>query len=383
MGDGPSTLQFGTSRFLQAHVDLFVAEAAANGAAVGGICVVQSTGRPASVARMQALARPEGYEVIVRGLVGGQPLERRITCRSVHEALDARHQWPQVRQRMCRSVRVIVSNTGDTGWLLQPGEGPDHLDAAAPPPSAFAAKLLVLLHDRWRQAVPLPLSVLPCELVERNGDRLHEIVAGLAREWGCGADFGAWLDAHVVWANTLVDRIVPEALEPAGAVAEPYALWAIEARERLELPCTHPAIVVTDDLQRYERLKLYFLNLGHTVLADRWLHGGHPADMTVLQAMHDAQMRPLLEAVWRHEVRPVFDALGLGREAGEYVVALRDRLLNPFLAHRLADIAVHHAQKKARRIEPLLALAGRVCPGLPQPLLRAALADGCIDAKAS
>lgn len=383
MGDGPSTLQFGTSRFLQAHVDLFVAEAAAGGAAVGGICVVQSTGKPASVARMNALARPEGYEVIVRGLVGGRPLERRITCRSVHEALDARHQWPQVRRRMCSSVRVVVSNTGDTGWLLQPGDGPGHLDAAAPPPTAFAAKLLVLLHDRWRQAASAPLSVLPCELVERNGDRLHEIVATLARAWGCAPAFVSWLDAHVVWANSLVDRIVAEALEPAGAVAEPYALWAIERHARLELPCMHPAIVVTDDLQRHERLKLYFLNLGHTVLADRWLQGGYPADMTVLQAMRDAQMRPLLEGVWQREVRPVFDALGLGRAAGDYVASLRDRLLNPFLAHRLADIAVNHAQKKARRIEPLIALAGRVCPGLPQPLLRSALAERCIDAKAS
>ena len=36
-------LQFGTGRFLQAHVDLFVSEALAAGKALGRIAVVQTT----------------------------------------------------------------------------------------------------------------------------------------------------------------------------------------------------------------------------------------------------------------------------------------------------------------------------------------------------
>ena len=44
-------LQFGTGRFLQAHVGLFVSEAAESGAALGGITVVQSTDDPASTRR--------------------------------------------------------------------------------------------------------------------------------------------------------------------------------------------------------------------------------------------------------------------------------------------------------------------------------------------
>ena len=68
---------------------------------------------------------------------------------------------------------------------------------------------------------------------------------------------------HCLWVNSLVDRIVSEPLEPLGAVAEPYALWAIENRPGLEPPCRHADVVVTDDLKRYERLKLFLLNLGH------------------------------------------------------------------------------------------------------------------------
>ena len=38
-----------------------------------------------------------------------------------------------------------------------------------------------------------------------------------------------WLDRDVVCVSSLVDRIVSGPSEPAGVVAEPYRLWAIEA----------------------------------------------------------------------------------------------------------------------------------------------------------
>jgi tagaturonate reductase len=96
--------------------------------------------------------------------------------------------------------------------------------------------------------------------------------------------------------------------------------------------------------------------------------------MTVLQAMQTPTLRALVEAAWEEEVLPLFDALGDGAGARAYLVELRDRLLNPFLAHRLADIAQNHAQKKARRIEPCIALARTLSLALPQPRLHAALA---------
>jgi tagaturonate reductase len=157
-------------------------------------------------------------------------------------------------------------------------------------------------------------------------------------------------------------------------VAEPYALWAIESQARLQLPCRHPAIVLTDGLARFERLKLFLLNLGHTLLADQWAKGGYPADMTVLNAMQDPTLRTPLEETWQHEVLPVFDAMDQGEEARAYLVGLRDRLLNPFLAHRLADIAQNHEQKMARRLQPLVELAREHSPSLRQPRLQAALA---------
>jgi tagaturonate reductase len=372
---GQPILQFGTSRFLQAHVDLFVSQALECGDALGGITVVQSTGQPSSVARMRALARAQGYPVVVRGLVDGTPVERHETCRSVHEALDAREQWPAVRERVCGPVHVIVSNTGDTGWLLDAADGPHVLSTQAQAPRSFPAKLLVLLHDRWQALPDSNLTLLPCELVSRNGDRLREIVASLARDWALPPAFLGWMTEQPVWANSLVDRIVSQALDPVGAVAEPYALWAVERQPRLQLPCRHASIVLTDDLAPFERRKLFLLNLAHTMLAEQWLAGSHPADMTVVQALQSPALRESIEAIWAEEVLPVFDALGDGVGARAYLVELRDRLLNPFLVHALADIAQNHAQKKARRIEACIALARTVAPALAQTRLRAAVSD--------
>ena len=63
------------------------------------------------------------------------------------------------------------------------------------------------------------------------------------------------------------------------------------------------------------------------------------------------------------------------RTGADYLVSLRERLLNPYLAHRLADIAQNHAQKKQRRLAPIVALARQLGLHLAQPRLNAALAN--------
>lgn len=366
-------LQFGTSRFLQAHADLFVSEALDRGEALGGITVVQTTGAAESAARIAALMDGAGYPVRLRGLRNGRTIDLQVTGRAIRRALTAATQWEEVRAA-ARECQVILSNTGDRGYELDGTDGPDALDDLGHPPRNFPAKLVVLLYQRWRENPAAPLSLFPCELVSRNGDRLREIVGGLAAGWGLPAGFASYLRDHCIWANSLVDRIVSEPIPPVGAVAEPYALWAIERRAGLVVPCRHDAIVLTDDLERHERLKLFLLNLGHSFLAERWLEGRAPRDQTVFAAMQD-RVGEELETVWAEEVLPVFGSLGQRQEAEAYLVELRDRLLNPFLQHRIGDIAQNHAEKKRRRVAPLLALAAQVLPALAQPRLRAMMAE--------
>ncbi|MGK5042211.1 mannitol dehydrogenase family protein [Janthinobacterium sp. GB1R12] len=375
MSDLNPILQFGTSRFLQAHADLFVSEAASLDEALGQITIVQTTGSAQGAARVAAFRRGGGYPVRIRGWQDGAQVDEERRAHAVTQAWQAGSDWRQVRDAAV-AARVILSNTGDTGYQLDEFDHAGMLDGDTVPAS-FPAKLLVLLHGRFL-AGAAPLSIFPCELVADNGKVLRQVVVALARQWRCDAAFIGYLETGCLWINSLVDRIVSEPIEPVGAVAEPYALWAIEAQEGMLLPCRHRQVVVTNSLREYEQRKLFLLNLGHTYLAQLWMERGSPAGMTVREAMDDGAMRAALEALWQEEVLPVFAAMEVphGDAALAYVAQVRERFCNPFLAHRLADVAQHHAGKIARRVAPVAALARQLCPALAQPRLRAMLAPG-------
>lgn len=367
----PPILQFGTGRFLQAHVDLFISQALAQGNALGGVAVVQSTDSPQSSVRAGALA--SGYPVQLRGMQGGERFEQTLRVNAVHAVWHARRDWSRLREAMAAQVQVIVSNTAENGFALDARDTADLLQSPNTTPFSYPAKLVVLLHHRWQQQPNVPLTLFPCELVNRNGDVLRSLVSNLARAWQAEPAFIRYVNEHCVWANSLVDRIVSTPLEPAGAIAEPYALWAIEHHPCLVLPCLHPDIVVTDDLAGFAQRKLWLLNLGHTLLAEYWLRDHSPANLTVMQAMQTHSMRDALEDAWEQEVLPVFEAEGSGDEALLYLNSLRDRLLNPFLEHRISDIAKDHAQKKQRRLAPVVQRARALSLKLAQPQLTAAL----------
>lgn len=374
---GNPILQFGTSRFLQAHVDLFVSEALRSGEALGAITVVQSTDNLESARRIAAFntlaASGAGYPVHIRGSQDGVAIDVERSIDSVRLALQTSRDWLVIRREAAGPVQVIISNTGDTGYLLDANDQPALLAAGCDvAPAAFPAKLLVLLHDRYLSGAA-PVSLLPCELVSDNGKVLQALVLRLARDWQLESGFIAYIEHGCLWINSLVDRIVSEPIQPVGAIAEPYALWAIEAQPNMVLPCRHPDIVVTENLLPYERRKLFILNLGHTYLVELWLNAKGAADMTVLQALADPAMYDALSAVWREEVLPVFAALGEESESRAYLAEVEQRFRNPFLVHRLADIARNHGEKKLRRFAPLLVLAKELGLDLPQARLAAAL----------
>jgi tagaturonate reductase len=364
-------LQFGTGRFLQAHVDLFVSDALRQGDALGKVTVIQSTGSLQSSARALALAR--GYQVEVRGQLRGRTVATTVQVDSVQTVWHADRHWSQLLRVMASTVQVIVSNTADAGYVLDAQDNVALLEESASTPRSFPAKLVVLLYHRWLHLPSAALTIFPCELVSRNGDVLRNIVSTLAGQWAMNPIFIKYVETHCIWVNSLVDRIVSSPLEPAGAVTEPYALWAIEEQDGMVLPCRHAAIVLTKDLQQFELRKLWLLNLGHTFLAERWLTQHRPIDETVLQAMNAPSMRAQLESVWQDEVMPVFDAEGHGESARAYLVELRDRLLNPFLEHQLADIAKNHSEKLQRRFLPVVNRAKQLNLPIKQPQLRQAL----------
>ncbi|MDO6587109.1 mannitol dehydrogenase family protein [Salipiger sp. 1_MG-2023] len=353
-------VQFGTSRFLQAHADLFFCE----GRPARAITVVQSSGDSARAARLGALAAPEGFPVRVRGMMDGAVLdeERRVT--SVKRTLSTALDWAELSRVITEEAEIILSNTSDSGFDAQPA------DTEARPSQAmsYPAKLFHLLSARFA-AGKAPLTIYPMELIPENGTILRARVLEIAAQQGADATLIDWLSA-CLWVNSLVDRIVSEPIDPVGAVAEPYALWAIEAQEGLVAPVDHPSVQMVPDLEQIERLKLHILNLGHTAMAAFWMAGDADPDAIVRELLA-GEVGGKVKAVMETEVLPGFALRGLGDEARAYMSVTLERFANPFLDHRIADIAQNHAQKLERRIGAFLAWVREVDPAFAAPTLDA------------
>jgi tagaturonate reductase len=363
-------LQFGAGRFLRAFADLFIHQANEQGQQVGRIVIVQSTGDE----RAAALNRQKGrYHVAVRGYEDGTVVDRVETSASISRALVAASQWDAVCA-VARSpqLRIILSNTTESGYNLDPADKPT--DA---PPRSFPAKLLAVLRECFT-AGGSGLIIVPCELREHNADTLRGLLLQLARDWGLAEDFASWLERECVWLNTLVDRIVvdPPADHPLRAedsllaLCEPYALWAIQ--EKTTPFIQHPSVVWTPDVQPYFLRKVRILNGAHTALLIKaWPLG----IKTVREAVNDTKLGPWLERLLFDEIVQVLE--GRVEGAAEFARQVLDRFRNPFFEHQLALIAAHHAAKVQVRLVPTLeefkAEFGRTPPllqevlNMPQP----------------
>ncbi len=360
-------VQFGTSRFLQAHVDLFVSEALERGQALGPITVVQSSGDAARATRLAALSHPEGFPVRVEGIKEGESVRFQTSVTSVRRTLSTATDWDLLCQIVSEEAEIILSNTSDAGWKPHAVDGAGAFNQAM----SYPAKLTHLLWARYQAGRP-GLQVMPTELVPQNGAALRELVLPLAAS--LSGDFGHWVATEIRFVNSLVDRIVSAPLEPAGAVAEPYALWAIEDAPGLIVPCSHPAVQVVPSLEKIEALKLFILNLGHTYLVENWIRAEQQTGEFVRDLLADRAIRSDLERLYTTEILPAFQAAGWGDAAQAYIPDTLDRLANPYLDHRLADIAQNHAEKVDRRIGGFLKFSksqnGAACPTL-SAILRA------------
>lgn len=353
---GVGILQFGAGNFLRAFVDLFVQQAREAGQDVGRVTVVQSTGS----GRAAALAGAGGrYHVVLRGIRGGAVVNEVHPVDSIAAAFDANTQWDDVVDvAISGAISHVVSNTTEAGFALVEGDAAD-----AKPPRSFPGKLARLIEARRKAGQP-GLVVLPCELIEGNGPKLRDLVLEQGRRWGLGSAFEEYVTRACRFASTLVDRIVtgkPAAEaglpdDPLLTAAEPFALWAIEAGaieagtieagDTGKFPMfTHPAIKIVEDLQPYSLRKIRILNGAHTALVCHALPRGFA---TVREAVSDPEIGAWLSRLLAEEVVPVLAGRVDGPE--EYARETLERFANPFLVHKLSDIALNHPAKLKTRL---------------------------------
>ena len=340
-----SILQFGAGRFLRAFFDRFVQQANEAGQNVGRIVVVQST--PGSRAELLG-KQPGGYGVLVRGYADGALVERVDRVQSVSRALIADSQWDEVvALAVSPALTTVVTNATEAGYALS---GP-----RSGVPSTMPGKLTEVLLRRF-EANGSPLTILPCELIQRNADTLRALVRDQAGAWSLSGEFVIWATERCAWLNNLVDCIVtlPPADHPLLAEdpllvsAEPYALLAIE-RPKPGMPplLSHPAIQIVDDLEPFYLRKVRILNGAHSAMAAKFQPAGF---VTVQQVLDDRAANRWIRDVIYEEIVPTL--VGRVNGVAEFADTTIDRLRNPFTNHKLADILNNHAAKVKVRIQP-------------------------------
>ncbi|HCR17466.1 MAG TPA: altronate dehydrogenase [Candidatus Latescibacteria bacterium] len=348
MADLPETvLQFGGGNFLRAFADLFINQVNQTPTPVGGVVVVQSTDSD----RAERINSQKGcYHVVLRGLDEGCRVDKTIEVGCISRAIEARNAWTRIVDvAQSEDLRFIISNTTEAGLSLTEE---DRRDGVLP--VSFPAKLLVLLESRFQAGCP-GVTVLPCELVEKNGDCLRGLVLKQADRWGLDADLRDWVEQKVIWLNTLVDRIVsgrpdqhPLLMDDSLlTVAEPYAMWAIEQAWKCERMFEHPAIRRVEDVAPFSLRKVRILNAAHIALVLKAMPLGIG---TVREAIEHPNIGSWLRRLLFQEIVPTLE--DVVDEPAEFAEKSLERFANPFLDHRLADIALHREDKVRVRLEP-------------------------------
>jgi tagaturonate reductase len=356
-------LQLGEGAFLRGFVDWMLDRLNCQGLFRGSVVVVKPRG---GVKVVESFNAQDGlFTLLLRGLRDGQVVRERHLVGAIRRVIDP-YQDHDALLAVARSadLRFVVSNTTEAGIACSEADRRDDR-----PPASFPAKLTAVLHERWRHFSADPrkgLIMLPCELIERNGSALRGCVLETAGRWELPPAFTAWVETACVFANTLVDRIVSgrpgddearqlaEELgydDPLLIAGEPYHAWVIEAPAHVarELPLREAGLNVTwtDDVEPYRARKVRVLNGAHTMLTPVALLAGHDL---VRQSLSDPLIADFVRRGLFDEILPVLP--GDRAEVRAFAEAVLERFANPFVDHRLLDIALNSTSKFVVRLLP-------------------------------
>lgn len=371
-------IQFGEGNFLRAFVDWQIDLLNEHTDLNAGVVIV----RPIQSAFPPSLSTQDGlYTTIIRGLnEQGETVSESRLIRSVNREIDVySHYDAFLKLAHNPDMRFVFSNTTEAGIGYHAG---DKFDDA--PAVSYPAKLTRLLFERFSHfngATDKGWIIIPCELIDYNGDALRELVLRYAQEWALPAAFIQWLNEANHFCSTLVDRIVTGYPRDEAAAleaelgyhdafldtAEHFYLFVIQgpaflARE-LRLDKYPLNVLIVDDIKPYKERKVAILNGAHTALVPVAFLAGLD---TVGEAMNDADICAFVEKAIYQEIIPVLD---LPRDELEsFASAVTGRFRNPYIRHQLLSIALNGMTKYRTRILPQLLAGQKVRGQLPSRL---------------
>ncbi|TAJ11478.1 tagaturonate reductase [Marinilabiliaceae bacterium JC017] len=371
-------IQFGEGNFLRAFVDWMIHTMNKKLDFNASVVMVQ----PIETGMADMINNQEGYYTLLSsGIENGEAHAQSEVIQSVSRAINP-YSDPNSFIALAHNpdFRFVISNTTEAGIAF---DSTDTLNMT--PPKSFPAKVTRLLHERFtifHGDTTKGFIFLPCELIDRNGDQLRNLVMRYARLWQLGETFEMWVKEANHFCNTLVDRIVPgfprdrhqELQNTLGyednlmVEAELFHLWVIEGPDFIqkELPARQCGlnVVFTNNMEPYRTRKVRILNGLHTLMTPLALLAGIE---TVQEAVEHPVMGEFIRCTTEGEIIPTLD-LPL-KELQAFSSAVMDRFLNPFIHHRLSSIALNTVSKFKTRVLPSIEIFLERKQQLPANLL--------------
>ncbi len=356
-------LQFGEGNFLRAFVDWIIETLNEKTDFNGDVQVVQ----PINKGMGQMINDQDGlYHVVLNGIKNGKASTetKLITCvQGVINPYDDYQKYLATGENP--ALQFIISNTTEAGIAFDEKDStPTSL------PDSFPGKVTALLHHRFNHfkgASDKGLIVIPCELIDKNGEKLQQTILQYIDHWKLSSDFKNWIVKSNTFCNTLVDRIVPgfpketidEIKNEIGfddnlvVMAEPFHLWVIEAPDAVKgkFPTEKAGLDVkfVKDQTPYRTRKVRILNGAHTSLVPvAYLYGIR----MVRESIDDPKMGAFIKETINDEIIPTLD-LPLD-ELNQFAHDVIERFQNPFVKHELASIALNSISKFKVRVLPSL-----------------------------
>ncbi|QCX32891.1 tagaturonate reductase [Caloramator sp. E03] len=356
-------LQFGEGNFLRAFVDWMINRLNETGNFEGSVVVVQ----PLENGMVEKLNEQNGlYTVILKGIENENEVYNSEVVKSISRGINPYKNFDEYEKlSFSESLKIIISNTTEAGIYFDETEKLEDK-----PQKSYVGKLTALLYKRFKHFngdLERGFYIIPCELIEKNGEKLRETILKYAYHWNLGDDFINWLLKANIFYNSLVDRIVPgfpkdnykEVCEYLGyednliVECEPFHLWVIEGpkkiKEVLPFEKSNLNVLVVDDLTPYRTRKVRILNGAHTLMV--------PVAMlskleTVRESVEDELIGRYVKETIFNEIVPVIDLPE--NELKEFSYAVLERFKNPFIKHYLLSIALNSISKFETRVLPTL-----------------------------
>lgn len=219
------------------------------------------------------------------------------------------------------------------------------------------AKGLVLRHQ---QGNVQPLNIIACENMVRGTSQLKQHVFAALPQ-----DEQAWVEQHVGFVDSAVDRIVPPAdsSDPLEVTVETFSEWIVDQTQFKGQPPAIAGMELTDNLMAFVERKLFTLNTGHAITA---YLGQRAGLQTIRDAILDPAIRRVVKGAMEESGAVLIKRYGFDADKhAAYINKILGRFENPYLHDDVERVGRQPLRKLSagdRLIKPLL---GTLEYGLP------------------